>query len=618
MSTLQGLSKIIPNLSSNEAGSRSFNTIFGMRGLTNTQYFSDPATAVYLDGIPMGRAFSRSIALYELDSVTVHRGSQATLFGQNNEAGTILMTTKAPGNTLAGSATASYGSYNAQTYIATLGGALIPDQRFLGISGYHDSRDGFIYNETRGTHPDFQSGFGGRISLRWAPSPNWEFSLISMQEFDNDGEQRISALLREDPFKVTHSVDGKTVVNTNITGLKTQYTGENIEITSISAFNFWRLDPYLVNFGFAPNPEILEEINFADRVWSQELRISNLADRKTAISWSGGLFFSHEVIEVDLIGKIPLFSLIQTGKNHIEENSYAVFGNVTIPLSKSSRISLGSRVDYRQKSAYSDAYDFSNNRVEEEARRSFLNVVPEIGVVHDLNESTELYANSSLPFKAGGFVPFQGASQLSRYDTEQAWTSDIGIKKALLNRKLSLDASFFYSAVTDYQFERYTSPTDYRVINIPKVNIYGGEFEILTRPLAGLELGIGLSYSKATIKDHIDPADTANRAGNRVPYVPEYKLVGHLQYQHQSGFMGRIDAQFVSDVFYDENNSPFTRQAPYLVFNSKIGYNGKHYGVFLFARNLSDARYYTFKSGTLGAGTISDPRTFGVEGRIAF
>ena len=75
------------------------------------------------------------------------------------------MTTKSPGNRLEGSAGASYGSYNAQTYTASVTAPLIQDKLSLSIAGYNDSRDGFLYNKSLGSHPDSQFGLGGRVHL---------------------------------------------------------------------------------------------------------------------------------------------------------------------------------------------------------------------------------------------------------------------------------------------------------------------------------------------------------------------------------------------------------------------------------------------------------------------
>ncbi len=614
--TLHELAGRVPSISINDAGSRSFNNILGIRGLTNTQYFSDSSVAVYLDGIPMGKVFTQSTKLFDLESVVVHKGARATMFGQNNEAGVILMTTKPPGDKVAGSISAGYGSYNAQTYTGSASFPIIPGTLAIGIAGHHDSRDGFLYNELLRTNPDSRAGTSGRIHLRWSPSRQWEFTLLSIHARDDDGEQRISPL-RGNPYSVSHPVDGESVVNANTTGLKARYKGDTFEFTSVSAYNYWALDPYLVNFGFAPNPEILQRMRIDDRTFSEEIRFTSLADEKESFWWTTGLFVSTQRRHVDLAQAIPAFGIASSGENLLEESTYAGFGHLSIPIGNGFRASAGVRLDYRQKSAESNVADFFGNQAVESMDGDFFNAVPSLGVTYEL-DSLLMYVNSSMGFKSGGFVPFQGASHLSEYETEKAWSSEFGFRKSFLDRRYTINGSLYYTNVWDYQFERFTSPVDYHVINLPGVEIAGGELELLAFPLPGLEAGIGFNYSVATITDRIEPGTFADHAGNRVPYVPEYKCVAHLQYQHGSGFMGRVESELVGETFHDEANTPFLRQAPYFTLHAKIGYTWKNGGIYLSGRNLTDKTYHSFKSAALGAGTISEPRTIGIEARLLF
>ena len=150
------------------------------------------------------------------------------------------------------------------------------------------------------------------------------------------------------------------------------------------------------------------------------------------------------------------------------------------------------------------------------------------------------------------------------------------------------------------------------------MNIIGGELEILARPVSGLEAGMGLGYTEGSFERYTDPMTKANDAGKRVPYVPEYNWISHIQYQHSSGFMGRIEMEVVGESFYDEANTPSLRQAAYALAHGRIGYNTKYGGIYLFGRNLTDKLYYGFKSGVLTAGTVGEPRTFGIEGRINY
>lgn len=59
------------------------------------------------------------------------------------------------------------------------------------------------------------------------------------------------------------------------------------------------------------------------------------------------------------------------------------------------------------------------------------------------------------------------------------------------------------------------------------------------------------------------------------------------------------------------------RQDAYALANLRVGYEQKNYSVYLFAKNISDTRYYTFKTDNV-RGRLSDPRMVGVGLAVNF
>jgi outer membrane receptor protein involved in Fe transport len=68
----------------------------------------------------------------------------------------------------------------------------------------------------------------------------------------------------------------------------------------------------------------------------------------------------------------------------------------------------------------------------------------------------------------------------------------------------------------------------------------------------------------------------------------------------------------VGDTFYDAANSPMFKQSAYALLEARIGFERKHWALFLFAQNLTDANYFTKKVPPLDAGAPGQPRTFGL------
>ncbi|MCX7069173.1 MAG: TonB-dependent receptor [Methylococcales bacterium] len=59
------------------------------------------------------------------------------------------------------------------------------------------------------------------------------------------------------------------------------------------------------------------------------------------------------------------------------------------------------------------------------------------------------------------------------------------------------------------------------------------------------------------------------------------------------------------------------RQDAYALANLRVGYEQKNYSVYLFAKNITDTHYYSYKTDSV-RGVPSDPRLFGVRLAVNF
>ncbi|MEM9446045.1 MAG: TonB-dependent receptor [Verrucomicrobiota bacterium] len=614
---LEEIFSSFPNLSNQHAGSRAFNSIFGMRGLVNTVFFSDSPVAIYLDDIPIGQVVTNSSEVPNLSHVIVKRGHQASHYGLNSEAGVLLQYTNEPENFAQATASALYGSYNQQKYSLGISGPAVNEKLFMGFSGFYERRDGYLYNEFLNTDPDSEEGIGGRIHLRWLLNEYLEFSLISQIENFEGGEQRLSGIgLGTQPFTVSKDREGITVINTNMTGFKIKYTGDYYELLSVTSYRSWDLDPYLVNLTFLPAPAVLQAIDNHQQVWSQELRLSSVGDFKTDLMWSSGLFYSNEDAKWNLARNLTGPGLMDRALNDLESDIYAIFGNISIPIRNDLRMLGGIRLDYRQKELSSHVTTFSGIGAPFHRKGDFINYAPNIGMAYDYDDTLMFYSNLSYNFKAGGFVPFQGSTISTDYASERVLMTDIGFKKSFLENEVLMNGALFYSRVWDYQFERFISSVDYTIINADQVEIWGGEFELTATPIKDLEIGAGLGYSWAVFASHSDAITGASLDNKRVPFVPEYNINLYAEYKHPTGFIGRIDGKFLGSTYYDEMNTELFRQADYGLMDIRVGYESDHWGIYFYGKNITDTLYYGYKQPASNAGTPGAPQTFGIEGKI--
>src|SRR3546814_9125656 len=81
-----------------------------------------------------------------MEIVEVLKGPQGTLVGRNTTGGAVLFVPRKPDNAFSGYVVGRLGSYDRHDLEFALGGALIPDQLMIRVSGQILRRDGFTKN----------------------------------------------------------------------------------------------------------------------------------------------------------------------------------------------------------------------------------------------------------------------------------------------------------------------------------------------------------------------------------------------------------------------------------------------------------------------------------------
>ena len=170
----------------------------------------------------------------------------------------------------------------------------------------------------------------------------------------------------------------------------------------------------------------------------------------------------------------------------------------------------------------------------------FFNAAPKLTLAYHVSDAMLLYASTGLGFKPGGFSPLIDPPLSPKFETERVWASEIGMKSAWLDDKLTANVALFYYDITDYQVEQIVPPGfDNTVVNAPKARSLGAEVELTARPAAGWEL---------------------------------------------SGFFGRVGATFLGDMYADAANTPAFKQSAYGLLNARAPGRPQTFGVTLTAR----------------------------------
>ncbi len=158
VSSLVDLHVAVPGVTGYEAPSSRGNIAFNIRGISSgspNSISADPANALYVDGVYLGKAVGNGVDALDLERIEVLRGPQGTLYGRNSTGGAINLITRKPGAELGLGVKATAGDYGYEAFSARVDVPLA-DRLNLALSTYSRERDP-LYENSRAGGSGFES-----------------------------------------------------------------------------------------------------------------------------------------------------------------------------------------------------------------------------------------------------------------------------------------------------------------------------------------------------------------------------------------------------------------------------------------------------------------------------
>lgn len=103
---------------------------------------SESSTATYLDGVYVARPAAAAAAFFDLGNVQILRGPQGTLYGRNATGGSVLLTSRPPGDVFEAEARLTLGNYDRMAAFGAVSGPL-SDRLSARLSVQLENRDGY-------------------------------------------------------------------------------------------------------------------------------------------------------------------------------------------------------------------------------------------------------------------------------------------------------------------------------------------------------------------------------------------------------------------------------------------------------------------------------------------
>ncbi|MCA0891846.1 TonB-dependent receptor [Microbulbifer agarilyticus] len=278
---------------------------YSVRGIETGDFTvgSDPAVAVYVDGVYTGRGAGAEIPLADIERVEVLKGPQGTLFGRNATGGAIHIISTKPQAEDTAELNMTAGNYGRVSSDLLLNKQLSDNLygRFTASTNRRDSFADNLANDFEVGNIDTQTY---RASLLWEPTPDTEVLFRADYGIMDQG-----SALRSSIVPSLQAADGGTDVFGDFaldtptiedrdswgTSLSIVHDFENFTFTSITAYRGFEAHLQQDEDGTADPDYKFGSANFDDQTqFSQEFRLNGASD---TLKWTLGASFSREELE---------------------------------------------------------------------------------------------------------------------------------------------------------------------------------------------------------------------------------------------------------------------------------------------------------------------------------
>ena len=169
--TVSDIQYSVPNLQIAPSANYASVPEFILRG-QRQQLFTDENVVTYLNDVPAG---TRSLLLYDIDSVQALKGPQGTLFGKNSLGGAMVVSTKKPVFDAEAMLEMEIGNYNRMQATGMVNLPIAQDVAALRLAGRVERRDGVYKNSyPGGKDMDNRENESVRATLLFTPGDRFE------------------------------------------------------------------------------------------------------------------------------------------------------------------------------------------------------------------------------------------------------------------------------------------------------------------------------------------------------------------------------------------------------------------------------------------------------------
>ncbi|MEM8812824.1 MAG: TonB-dependent receptor [Pseudomonadota bacterium] len=604
----------------------SFGSIRGIGPLGSPLNSLDNTIGFSTNGVPT-TSFGFSPTLLDVERVEVLRGPQGTLFGRNALGGSINVVTRAPDGDRDLNVGVELGNKGTRNLDLAAGGWLSKDVLASRLAVRLQNFDGDIPNAIIGGKEGDAEIAAARLAFGINPDRPIN-ATITLGREEEDRNNPLYLHIENPSFAVSGS-DIEPVGERTITSASMKLEAELDAFTLTSTTGFQDIDIFTetddtdsflfsafnADFGlvlppsFFTNPnQDFGRVNESEQIFSQEVRLNSPDD--SAIEWVAGFSYFRSEYDQDRLQQSNFFrSLNGSYDTRIESQTWAGFGDVSVPINDRLTVSTGLRVardeqtidsnyvsngfpgtvpTYTQQGSFEDEYATGRFAVDYQWQDDFFS-----------------FASIARGYSSGGFERYTSNSAAGLdtppFRPSTVWTYEIGSRARLFDDRFWLSGSVFFNDVTGGQLVAFNATTFDLFFDNQDYRSHGAELEVEAELATNLTLRGALGYTETEIVNVSPGSVTGAVDGNQVPNMPRVTASLGLDFRQKLDLFGTSgDFVFSADVSHvgarqaDIANS-FEIDG-YTLADLRVGWEKENLELYGYARNVFDERPIYFAS----------------------
>ena len=620
-------------------------------GSQNTTPGDESSVSIYVDGVYRPSAYGNLFSFNNIERIEVLKGPQGTLFGRNATGGLIHVVTRDPSQELTAEGQLSYSSFNTvegALYLSAGNDVIAGD---ISLYRIHQD-DGFGHNLTNGAEIGRQEEWAVRSKWLLTPSDVDRFTLAL-----DYGKNTSDLGLYRSPLPGVVMTGGAKNTGTIFDAISNPITAGDREWISRSASLKYERElgeahlslmgavgrqsaSYSFDSDGTPLLLVQPTVSNSTDYAQAELLLSGTSGR---LDWTTGIFLLSSKTKLHQITNSinPINATVTTGEQQIR--SAAGFLDLTYAFTDSTKLTLGGRYTQDERKfeaeittrpgyvgANGATYPVGTTLFSRNEKISWGRFSGRVVLNQELGDRVLGYLSYNRGFKSGVFNMSIPAQPVVNPETINAY--EAGLKSEWFNHTLRLNVAYFHYDYSDIQLQRVVSG-GVILFNAAKGKVDGVDLEAqYAVPVSSghLLLNTGIAYLNARYTDFPNApltarnpnggniSSTGDATGHKMTRSPTWTINLGVDYVVPlgDGELGFNASYYYNDGFFFEPSNRLA-QGSYNIVNGQIFYSfgdEQQFKVRLFARNLTDARYYTSATEIAfgDQGIAGAPRTYGV------